>query len=488
MTGRFDLRARLLFAFLVPTLVVLAVGGYLLFRESRNALEDELGRSLSAVAASVAAQVKADRVLALEPDDAVGEGSRTFRSLSAQVGEVQAQTQVRRILLFDRQRRARLDVGGPLPPLAEVPELLRDTLELERVFAGQRVASQVLFEGTDGHLYKTGYAPLLLDGQVVGAVAVEGSAAFFGPLIGLRNAFFGLAALMVALLALAAVLSAETVRRPVNELVRSALRIGGGDLATPVVSAGPPEIGILARELEAMRLSLESRDRQLKLMLGGVAHEVKNPLGGIELFTGLLSEELGSAKPDVAEAQAHLTKIRRELDYLTRIVDDFLAFAREQKLQRTRVAVGQVLTAAVAHLAGEAAARQVTVRLVPVEAEVEIDESLIVSALVNLLKNAVQVSTAGQTVELRGSLEAHHVALEVVDHGPGIAAADQARIFEPFFTTKAQGTGLGLPLARKLVEAHHGTLTLQSAPGRTVFRLKLPLALPVRVEGNAPSP
>jgi signal transduction histidine kinase len=476
VTGRFDLRARLLFAFLVPTLVVLAVGGYLLYRESRNALEDELGRSLSAVAAAVAAQVKADRVLALEPDDAVGDGSRTFRSLSAQVGELKTQTQVRRVLLFDRERRARLDVGGPLPPLAEVPELLRDTLELDRVFAGQPAASQVLFEGTDGHLYKTGYAPLRLDGHVVGAVAVEGSAAFFGPLTGLRNAFLGLAALMVALLALAAVLSAETVRRPIDALVRSALRIGAGDLATPVASAGPPEIGILARELEAMRTSLESRDRQLKLMLGGVAHEVKNPLGGIELFTGLLTEELAASAPNLADAQHHVATIRRELDYLTRIVDDFLAFAREQKLQLARVPVTQVLSAAVDHLAGEAAARHVTVRLEPCDAMVEADERLLTSALVNLLKNAVQISTAGQAVEVGAHVEHQLVCLEVIDHGPGIAPAQLAHIFEPFFTTKEQGTGLGLPLARKLAEAHHGTLTLESAPGRTVFRLHLPVA------------
>jgi signal transduction histidine kinase len=475
--GRVDLRARLLLAFLVPTLVVLAVGGFGLYRASRNALEDELGRSLANVAAAVAAQLKADRVLALEADDATGEGSRTFRSLTAQLTEVKTQAQVRRILVFDLQRRARLDVGGALPPLAEVPELLRDTLELQRVFDGHRAASQVLFEGTDGELYKTGYAPLFLEGQVVGAVAVEGSAAFFGPLTGLRNAFLGLAALMLALLTLAAVLSAEALRRPLDALVRSALRIGGGDLSTAVKDeGGPGEIEVLARELEAMRTSLESRDRQLKLMLGGVAHEVKNPLGGIELFSGLLDEELAARSPDLGESRAHLSKIRRELDYLKRIVDDFLAFAREQKLSVSRVAVGSLLAQASGHLAGEAASRQVTLVVETTEASVEVDESLVTSALVNLVKNAVQVSTAGQTVTLRARVVEERVELEVVDEGPGIPEATMAHVFEPFFTTKEKGTGLGLPLARKLVEAHRGTLTLESAPGRTVFRLTLPRA------------
>lgn len=161
----------------------------------------------------------------------------------------------------------------------------------------------MLFEGNDGQLYKTGYAPLLQNGAVVGAVAVEGSAAFFGPLTRLRNAFLSLAALMLALLTAAAVASAAALKRPLDRLVASALRIGRGDLATRVPGEGRWEMGILARELEAMRGALESRDRQLKLMLGGVAHEVKNPLGGMKLFAGLLDEELRAATPDLAEAR-----------------------------------------------------------------------------------------------------------------------------------------------------------------------------------------
>ncbi|MEW5741636.1 MAG: HAMP domain-containing sensor histidine kinase [Myxococcota bacterium] len=468
------LRARLLLAFLVPTLLVLTVGGYLLYRASHNALEEELGASLSAIAATVASQVKADRVLSLTEEDAQGEGSRTFRSLMAQLTEARDRANVRRVLVVDLERRARLDVGGKLPPMAEATELLRDTLELTRVFEGQRASSQVLFEGTDGQLYKTGYAPLLLDGKVVGAVAVEGSASFFGPLTRLRNAFVGLLVVTLLMLALAAVLVAQGLKAPIDRLVSSALRIGGGDLSTPVTPERAREIGILARELEAMRQALESRDRQLKLMLGGVAHEVKNPLGGIELFGGLLDEELKAATPDLKEAQGHLSRIHRELDYLKRIVEDFLVFAREQKLQTAELKAQRLLDAAAAHLTGEATGRNVTLSVSAEEATLVGDESLLTSALVNLLKNAVQVSKAGQTVTLSGRADGARYLIEVKDEGPGIPADVLPRIFEPFFTTREKGTGLGLPLARKLVEAHGGTLTAVSAPGKTVFTLALP--------------
>lgn len=468
------LRARLLLAFLIPTLLVLSLGGYFLYRASRNVLEEELGRSLSGIAASVSAQLKGERVLAVQAEDAQGEGSRTWRSLTAQLTELKERTGVRRIFVTDAERRARLDVGGPLRPMTEATELLRDGLEIQRVLGGEPASSQVLFEGTDGLLYKTGYAPLLSDGKVVGVIAVEGSAAFFGPLTRLRNAFLGLALLTVLLLAVAAVLSARGVATPLERLVSAALRIGRGDLSTPVAGERTLEIGILARELESMREALESRDRQLKLMLGGVAHEVKNPLGGIELFSGLLDEELTGASPDVKEAREHLTKIRRELQYLKRIVEDFLAFAKEQKLQTAPLEAKALLDSAAQHLGGEASGKSVTLEVEAEAATLQGDVSLLTSALVNLVKNAVQISTAGQKVSLRGRRVGATYEVEVRDHGPGIPAELQARIFEPFFTTREKGTGLGLPLARKLAEAHQGTLTLESRPGETVFKLIVP--------------
>lgn len=468
------LRSRLLLAFLVPTLLVLAVGGFLIYRASRNVLEDELGRSLSGIAAAVSSELKAERVLSVEAQDAQGEGSRTWRSLTTQLTETKARTGVRRILVVDADRRARLDVGGSLQPMTEATELLRDTLEIQRVLAGERAFSQVLFEGTDGQLYKTGYAPLLLDGKVVGAVAVEGGAAFFGPLTNLRNAFFGLALVTLVLLALAAAVSARGLATPLERLVTAALRMGGGDLSTPVAKEETREIGILARELEAMRHALDSRDRQLKLMLGGVAHEVKNPLGGIELFSGLLDEELVGASPDVKEARSHVEKIRRELAYLKRIVEDFLAFAREQKVAFESLDAGELLQGAADHLAGEAEGKSVKLVVEAQPAKLSGDASLLTSALVNLVKNAVQISTSGQQVSLRGRTDGERYVFEVEDQGPGIATGLQAQVFEPFFTTREKGTGLGLPLARKLAEAHRGTLTLESVPGRTCFRLSLP--------------
>jgi signal transduction histidine kinase len=472
-----SLSARLLVAFLVPTLLFLALTGTTVYGLARGILEDELGTSLSAIAAATASQVNGERMLTIEPgDDATG--TRTWRNLVRLLTELREASGVRRVYVVDTQGRVRADVGGelPLPVGTEVPELARDRLELSRVFSGQRAASQVLFQGSDGQLYKTGYAPVRRDGEVVGAVAVEGSAAFFGPLSRLSRSFAAASAVALGVLGLVAILTARGLARPLRRLMDSALRIGRGDLTTPVPPEPTREIGVLARELEVMRGALESRDRQLKLMLAGVAHEVRNPIGGISLFSGLLAEDLRAGAH--AEASGHVARIQREVEYLQRIVEDFLAFAREQPLSRAPVAAPDLLQEASGLLAADAANKEVTVEVEAEPAMLEADGSLLTAALVNLVKNAVQASPRGGRVRVTGRGHGGDYTIRVEDHGSGVPEPERERIFEPFFTTREKGTGLGLPLSRKIARAHGGELRLVCAPGATAFELTLPVGTP----------
>lgn len=487
-----SLRKSLLAAFLLPTLLILTAAGIAGYVFVRDVLEEQLGEGLSSVAASAASQISGERMLTIEPEDDV-HGTRTWRNLVAMLGEVRDASGMRRVFAVDRQGRVRADTGrrierdaeagaeaGAIVPVGmELPELARDRLELERVFSGSRAASQVLFLGHDGQLYKTGFAPIYAGEELVGAVGVEGTAAFFRPLQRLARGALVVAAFALILSGLIALLTARMITRPLRQLMASALRISEGDLQTPVSPAPTLEIGFLARELEAMRHALESRDRQLKMMLAGVAHEVKNPLGGIELFGGLLSEELAAPPVDVppealAEAKSHLSRILDEVAYLRRIVDDFLTFARDQRLQKVETSLTELARHVRSHVEAEAQEKGVGVEVDVPSAQLCVDPSLLTAALVNLVKNAVQAAPAGSTVRLSGEAGGAGVQLFVTDAGEGIPGEKQERVFEAFFTTRQKGTGLGLPLARKIVEAHGGSLTLRSEPGRTEFTLKLP--------------
>ncbi len=483
-----SVRSLLLAWFLAPALALFVLAGLVGARLSRSVLERELGENLSAIAASTAAQLNASRVLAITAGDDVRQ-ARNWRNALNHVTAVQRATGVRRIVVFDREGTVLVDTALEVPTGAELADLARDRLELTRVFErGERVASQVLFRGHDGRLYKTGYAPIFDDAPpapeegapqpppaVVAAVAVEAHGDFWGALQELTGAYALLTLGVLLALGVAAVWMGASIANPLRRLVRAAQGIGRGDLETPVPPARTEEVGTLASELELMRTALLSRDRQLKMMLAGVAHEVRNPIGGIELFAGLLAEELPPDDPRAEDARSHVKRIQSEIDYLKNVVEDFLGFAREQRLALSQFDASDWARTAADLVAADAAARGVELTVEAEPFELEGDLSLLTAAAVNLVKNAVQASPGGQgaRVQVRGRVTADGYRLEVEDAGGGIAPGEQERIFEPFFTTREKGTGLGLPLARKIVAAHGGTLTVESRPGRTVFAITL---------------
>jgi signal transduction histidine kinase len=139
------------------------------------------------------------------------------------------------------------------------------------------------------------------------------------------------------------------------------------------------------------------------------------------------------------------------------------------------MAAAELLAQAGGLLSGDAAARGVRVEVEAEPAVLEADGSLLTAALVNLVKNAVQASPQGGQVRVTGRVEGPRYSIRVQDAGPGVPEAERERIFEPFFTTREKGTGLGLPLARKIARAHGGELRLSPAPGPTTFELLLPV-------------
>jgi len=354
-------------------------------------------------------------------------------------------------------------------------ELDLDRHELERVFAGAPTSS-VLFEGTGGKLYKAGYAPVTREGRdrtVVAALRVEAPAAYFAELGALATRLVTSGALLAAVVVLASFVVAARLTRPLRRLAGAAVRIGQGDLDAPVAAAGHDEIAVLARTLDEMRAALRARDERLQMMLAGIAHEVRNPLGGIELFAGILREEVGPA------SQGHVARIEKELAHLKSVVGDFLEYARRPKPELAPVDLGALATEVREVLTADAAAAQVTLALAidgraPVIAAA--DAKQIRRALMNLVRNGIQATPAGGTVAIHVADEGGRARVTVRDTGAGIAAERLPKIFDPFYTTKEKGTGLGLAFVREIIADHGGVLDVDSAVGQgTRVAIDLPL-------------
>ncbi len=467
---RASLVQRLLAAYLAPTLALSACAGVLGWAAARRSLEEEVGRRLAGSASAAAASLKADLLVTLQPGD---EGNRTHRNLLGRLESLRAALRAERLYAFDPSRRLLLSTGAAPPAIGSpMPELQRDRGEIDRALGGEASSSAVTFLGLDGRTYKSGYAPVLgADGKALAVVGADASAEFFEAqrAFGASMAAAALAAGAVGLVLFVAA-GRLWILRPVRALLASAQAIGGGDLASPVRAVGPDELAALAKGMDEMRERLLARERELQLMLAGIAHEVRNPLGGIELFAGLLAEELQGD----AGKRAHVERIQRELSHLKRVVEDFLGYAREPRLEREELSARPLLEELAELCRAQAAQRGQALEVTGEDARIEADAGALRRAVLNLVRNALQAAPQGGRVQLSVERRGERVALVVEDDGPGVSPEARERLFTPFFTTKEQGLGLGLALARRIAQAHGGAARLEASEKGARFAVELP--------------
>jgi signal transduction histidine kinase len=234
------------------------------------------------------------------------------------------------------------------------------------------------------------------------------------------------------------------------------------------------------------------RDRLAALgeMAAAIAHEVKNPLAGIEVMAGILKRQL----PDSKDAQSILGDIIKEAKMANAIVLEVLEFVRPIRLQVERMSLADVIKDAIA-LAGTHAPRgdvRVDITIPANLSTIQGDPHQLRQLFTNLLTNAFEAMNGRGSVRIDATelpeeeppsvgegFGGPMVQVNVVDDGPGVPPDVLDRIFSPFFTTKPQGTGLGLAIVRKIVNAHDGRIDVNApASGGTLFRVTLPVSSP----------
>jgi signal transduction histidine kinase len=219
---------------------------------------------------------------------------------------------------------------------------------------------------------------------------------------------------------------------------------------------------------------------ELAELAGGFIHEIKNHLSTLNLNLQLLAEDFQN--PETQRERRALNRIQRLQSECTRLVDisnDFLRFARLKDLDLHPVRLNDVVEELLDFFGPTARQANVTIKqFLPVDLPlVSLDVEQFKQALLNLMLNAEQAMPDGGEITLMASSADHGVRLEIIDTGAGMAPEVIAKVFKPFFTTKPGGNGLGLPITRKIIEAHGGTLDAQSELGHgTRFSMWLPAA------------
>jgi signal transduction histidine kinase len=297
----------------------------------------------------------------------------------------------------------------------------------------------------------------------------------------------------LAISAVLLVVLAVLVESPLTEMKQTVARIRAGDLFASVSFAKrKDEIGELGRkfnemvrELRESRVEIESLHRtqmsraehlaSLGELAAGIAHEVRNPLAGIAGAVEVIGQQLpaGSAHREV------LQEVRKEVQRIQLLLSDLLQYARPRPLRFLRSDLGDTIEQAVLLARQQVGQRPIQIEFTKPEdlPPVEHDAALIEQVALNLLVNAIQAMDQAGSIRVRTEIREGLVGFQVADSGRGIAADVLPKIFRPFFTTKGHGTGLGLSLAKGIIEQHGGSIEVQSRLGSgTEFFIWLPAA------------
>jgi two-component system, OmpR family, sensor kinase len=293
----------------------------------------------------------------------------------------------------------------------------------------------------------------------------------------------------LAVLALLSIPLARSITAPLERLGELARTFGSGELSARSGIQSKDEIGDLARAFDEMAERVVSLRRSEKELLANVSHELRTPLARIRMALDLVREG------DTTRAAGYLEDIEDDLEELELLLDDVMTTARLDltqgaaggglpPLRRELVSGAELIEAARSRFERRFPDRKLDHRVSDDVPDVEADPNLLRRVLDNLLDNAAKFSDPDSAIALEASADpaSTQLVIDVRDHGIGIAQADRERIFEPFFradrsrTRATGGVGLGLVLARRIVEAHGGSITCQSEPDRgSHFRVTVPV-------------
>lgn len=459
-----SLRRRFVLVFVAFSLVLTAGGGWLAWHLTRGVLEGELEDKLLSVAGAAVATggIPSGLIPAYRPGDEEEPG---WQAIQARLQGLRSEVAAAYIVgpggtaLVTTEPADSVPIGTPLRFLEAYGP------ELERAWSGEEVTTP-LFQGEDGSSYKYAFVPLLPAGpagregaEPEAILAVSMAADYLAPLQRFRSAVFWGALLAAVVGALLAGFLATTVVRPLERLGSAARRIERGDMETPVRVERADEVGRLSRAMEQMRVGIVRRDEQLRLMVSQVAHEIRNPLEAVELFTSAAADT-----DDPEERSRLLRRVRREVVQLERIIHDFLVYARPARPDRVPHDIRGPIREATELVGAEARNGSGSLELelpdAPLVARADPDH--VKRVLLNLLRNALQ---AGERARVRVVRSDDRIVVSVSDDGPGVPPELRERIFEPFVTDRAQGAGLGLAIVRRVTEANGGRIELAAEPG-----------------------
>jgi two-component system OmpR family sensor kinase len=453
---------------LVVLLISMSMLSIPLYWYTRVALEDSLGDQLIRMSHVIGQNLDQEVLQTLSREPELGRLRQQFETNLEKFSTegIVGITLYRRdgtILAQDRQTKK---------DLARLSQALPGLLTLGS--DGQASVSEI-YQMANGSYVKAVALPVITGPEQDAILVIWAGANYMAVIKQLQGSLLWifLAAILVAI-AMTFIFSRSLIR-PVRALSRYAGAIQSNLNSTPVDLQRSDEFGDLNHSLIKMHEEIRKQEETARQLLAGIAHEIKNPLGGMEIYAGLLKDELAQLPDEKAgETGPYLERIRAELHHLNRIVQEYLDYARPLKSVIETVRIQEVFDDIKALLAPEMDSLDQALRLQG-DALLRTDRSKLHRVFLNLVQNGLTAAGSGGEIQIEVIEQKTSIELSFKDNGPGIPKADRERIFEPYFSTTDRGYGLGLSIVQSILTELGGTILVQKSDASgTVFVATLP--------------
>ncbi len=344
------------------------------------------------------------------------------------------------------------------------PILLLHRQEIASLTPGQAL-STVPFRGQDGLWYLWCFYKVTDEYHL----AIQERADRVAELEDLAWIFWALGFLGIALTIGGGFLLARTINKPIQQLVAFSKELGEGRWQAALPDGVKGELLILVQAMDRMRNQLVERHAEKETLLAQIAHEIRNPLGSLELLAGLVREDLVKNRLDGRYAETMLTEIAGLKSLLT----DYLNYGRPGRVQTETVDIAVLIAEARILNASLLTEKKIDFQFHGESETIRFDPYHLRQIITNLLANAAEAVDEHGMIAIRAYRQNGATCIDVIDNGSGVPEADRMKIFEPFFTTHKGGTGLGLAICKKLCSENNAAITFRSNPdGGSIFTIR----------------
>lgn len=437
------IKQRIIWVFTALTTMLMIVIAIISYYSIRQIYLDQLTEETRVITSLVARQLDA-KYLSYLSDPSLDRAREIY---SDQLNTAIQDIELSNAFLFDASLNTILETAENG---SDGHQLSLNRAEISQLQQGESIAS-LPFRAENNTWYLWGFTRLD-DSHWLG---IKLSASRLAEIESLARTFFMIGIIGIFLTILCGWLLARHIARPIERLVDFSAALGKGNFDTDVPGRLSGELAILAGAMDKMRLGLAENHREREAMLAQIAHEIRNPLGGIELLAGLIREDSNS---EYAE------RILSEVATLKGLITAYLNYSRPVKANPTHTNITVLLEEAFQICSRSATEKDIRYEVDLQEKQAFFDANHLRQIFLNLLSNAIEASPTGSLIRIHSIRRDEENSIRFSDQGDGLPDMNTDQLFEPFYTTRPEGTGLGLAVCRKLCIENNARISAGNLP------------------------